>query len=339
MTDRGDAGADQDPEGGWQIAAPPPPPPAAGSPLPAAGPPLAPPRPARPAPPAAEAAAPGPAPAQEAAEADETPTAVLPTAGAPATDEAPPPAAPPAAAPPTAGAAAPPAAAPPTAGADEAVVPPVADATEGAVPPAAAGPPPDSAGAPPGATAGAPPPPLPPPPPPPPPGPPPHRVALAAGTAAAKSAFKEVKAHSPWVLASATIVIAFVVDWFAGIVLSFRHAPGLSGRARILQFFSPGTLAWAIAVLVGLALWVIGRRFDPVPPPKSRLSELIPVGLFLAAAVVAVSALIGVLVELSDFGNGIDAAFSGLIGYLSVFGIAAAAVWWAFKEIGTKPHA
>ena len=171
-----------------------------------------------------------------------------------------------------------------------------------------------------------------------------HRFPLAGGTGAAKSALREVRAISPWMLASATILLAFGVAWLAGVFLSFRHLPGFTGRDRVLQFFEPGSFEWALAILLALALLEVGRRFDPAPAHdtpdlpaaahvrKSHLTRWLPVGLFLAGAAVCVSSAIGVLVELTAFGNGIDAAFSALINYLGILAVAAAATWWAFRD-------
>jgi hypothetical protein len=150
-------------------------------------------------------------------------------------------------------------------------------------------------------------------------------------------------------LASAAIVVAFFIAWLAGILLSFRHEPGFTARARILQFFSPGSLFWGVGVLVALTLQELGRRFDPVSAAtpsatasaaaarKARLAEFLPVGLLAAAAGVCVSAVVGILVELSNFGNGIDASFSGLITYLAVLGLGGAATWWAYKQASKHP--
>jgi hypothetical protein len=155
-----------------------------------------------------------------------------------------------------------------------------------------------------------------------------------------------VSGISAWMLASAAILLAFVVAWFAGILLSFRHDAALTARERVLEFFAPGSLAWAIAVLLALALFEVGKRADPVPPAdptepvsdatrrKKRFAELLPFGLFLAAAAVTVSAIVGVLVELTNFGNGIDQAFSSLIGYLALVLLGGAATWLAFRETG-----
>jgi hypothetical protein len=151
-------------------------------------------------------------------------------------------------------------------------------------------------------------------------------------------------------LASAAILVAFFVAWFAGIVLSFRHAAGLTARDRILQFFEPGVLGWGIAVLVAIALFELGRRSDSVSLSaeegtlsgarlrKKRFGELVPFGLFVAAAGVTVSALVGVLIQLTNFGNGIDSAFAALINDLALVGLGGAATWLGFKQLGrTSP--
>jgi hypothetical protein len=152
-------------------------------------------------------------------------------------------------------------------------------------------------------------------------------------------------------LAPAAILVAFFVAWFAGIILSFQHLAGFTGRHRILQFFEPGTRFWGVAVLVALGLLGVGRRFGPVPrlnpaPPPAegaknghaRLAELLPIGLVVAGAGVTVSAFVGVLVELSNFGNGIDSSFSGLINYLGIMVLGLAGTWWAFRETVRPSH-
>jgi hypothetical protein len=145
---------------------------------------------------------------------------------------------------------------------------------------------------------------------------------------------KDLAKEAPWALAPAAIVLAFAVDWFANILSSLRHEPGLSGVERITIFFSPGTILWAIAVVLALALLDLGRRFDPAPAHASKLRDLLPGMLFLAAAIVVVSAVIGLFAELANFGNGIDNAFSALVQYLAVLAIGVPAVWWAIKESG-----
>jgi hypothetical protein len=162
---------------------------------------------------------------------------------------------------------------------------------------------------------------------------PPHKRLVATGKSVGSSAAKELRKQSPWLLASAAVLGAFAIAWFAGILLSFRHQPGFTGRERVLQFFEPGALIWALSILVGMALFAVGRQVDPNLEQKSPLVIWLPTGFLLAGVAVMVSAAVGVLVELTNFGNGIDAAISQLIGYLAVFGIGAAATWWAYREM------
>ena len=77
-----------------------------------------------------------------------------------------------------------------------------------------------------------------------------------------------------------------------------------------MQFFEPGALIWAVSILVGLALFAVGRHVDPVANQKSPLVSWLPTGFLLAGAAVMISAVVGVLVELTNFGNGIDSAIS-----------------------------
>lgn len=160
-----------------------------------------------------------------------------------------------------------------------------------------------------------------------------------AGTAAAKAALTEVREESAWVLGASAILVAFAIGWFVGILLSFRHAHGYSARDRILQFFEPGSLTWALAILLALTLITIARKFDPDPGRRSRMHELLPAGLLLAGAAVVLSSVVGILVQLTNFGNGIDAAFAGLFGSVAVLLMGAAATWWAHIELGARRQA
>ena len=160
-----------------------------------------------------------------------------------------------------------------------------------------------------------------------------------AGTAAAKAALTELREQSAWVLGAAAILVAFAIGWLVGILLAFRHAPGYTARDRILQFFEPGSLSWALAILLALTLITIARKFDPAPARRSGIHELLPAGLFVAGAAVVVSSVIGILVELTNFGHGIDAAFAALIGYVAVLLVGAAATWWALLELKARRQA
>jgi hypothetical protein len=89
-----------------------------------------------------------------------------------------------------------------------------------------------------------------------------------------------------------------------------------------------------VGIALAVALLSIGHRLDPDTAKRSDSGGLLPIALFLAAAVVALSALIDFLIELTTFGRGIDVAFSTLIGYAAVLPIAIATAWWALKETG-----
>jgi hypothetical protein len=65
------------------------------------------------------------------------------------------------------------------------------------------------------------------------------------------------------------------------------------------------------------------------------LQRILPMALIVSALAVGGSALIDVIVELTNFGNGISAAFTGLIGYLAVLPVAAVAAWWVHAERST----
>jgi hypothetical protein len=150
--------------------------------------------------------------------------------------------------------------------------------------------------------------------------------------AAVKHVMAKLGEESAWVLGSSAILAAFALGWLAAIIWSFRHAPGFSARDRILQFLQPGTPVFALAILVALALFTIDRRFEPPPARRSRMHGLLPGGLFLAGAIVMLSAVIGIVVELTNFGGGVDAAFVSLISYAAVLLVGAVDTWWAYLE-------
>jgi hypothetical protein len=138
-----------------------------------------------------------------------------------------------------------------------------------------------------------------------------------------------LKEASPWVLGAAGIVVAIAVAWLSDLVRTFQHAPGTSAQARVLTLFGIGQVLWAVALLLGASLLAAGRRFEIGTPDASPLRHLTNLGVFGASVVVGVFAVLSVLVELANFGHGINQAFSGLIGYLAVIPIAGAAAWWS----------
>ena len=144
----------------------------------------------------------------------------------------------------------------------------------------------------------------------------------------------DAERHSPWVFGSGAILVAFLLGWLASIILAFRHAPLLHARGRVLQFFAPGSVFWALAIMVAVGLLATGHRLEPVTARRSDSRGVLPMALFLAAGVVGLSALIDFLVELTSFSSGVDAAFSSLVGYAAAMPLAAASAWWALKETG-----
>ncbi len=161
-------------------------------------------------------------------------------------------------------------------------------------------------------------------------------AAAVAGTAAARAAITELREQSAWVLGAAAILVAFALAWLMGILQAFQHGQGYGARDRVLVFFEPATLSWALAILLALTLITIARKFEAAPSRSARLHEVVPAGLFLAGAAVMGSSVVGILVELSNFGNGIDAAFAGLLKYVAVLLIGTAATWWAFLELKAR---
>jgi hypothetical protein len=139
-----------------------------------------------------------------------------------------------------------------------------------------------------------------------------------------------LKNGSPWVLGAASVPVALAAVWLSDILLTFRHAPRETAQDRLLSLFGVGSVAWAVAVLLAAALLAAGRRFE-LGAASPALRELATLGVLAASVAVAACAAVDVLVELGNFGHGIDAAFSGLIGYLAVLPLAVAAGWWAFR--------
>jgi hypothetical protein len=164
-----------------------------------------------------------------------------------------------------------------------------------------------------------------------------RRPPFAAAAGLGRRALREIGAHSPWVLASAAVLLLFGVGWLASILTAFRHDPGLAGRDRLLALFAPGSMQWALAIVLAVALLAAGRRFGEGSAGVLPLDEMLPSGLLLASVAVGASAAIDLLIELTNFGNGIDAALAGFIGYGAVLPLAAVSAWWAYRLHTRRP--
>jgi hypothetical protein len=156
-----------------------------------------------------------------------------------------------------------------------------------------------------------------------------HRSPVGGGTTALKAGVSDLTRRSPWVLGAGAVLLAVVLTWLASALLAFRHAPGTTSQERVMQFFAPGALDWGVAVLLGVALLAAGRRFDMRMSGPDAVRDAVSLGLCLMALAVGVSAAIDILVELTNFGHGIDVAFAGLLAHAAALPLAAVAAWWA----------
>lgn len=134
---------------------------------------------------------------------------------------------------------------------------------------------------------------------------------------------------SLYLLGAGAILVAFVLGWVDAVLLAVRHQPGLTAQDRALGLFSIGTVVWAVILLLGTALVAVGRRLDMSVSP--RAAELVLTGLILASALTVAAAVFAILVDLTNFGHGIDAAFSDIMARLAAGPVAAAAGWWAWR--------
>jgi multisubunit Na+/H+ antiporter MnhF subunit len=156
-----------------------------------------------------------------------------------------------------------------------------------------------------------------------------HRSSVGGGATALKTGVSDLTRRSPWVLGAGAVLVALVLTWLASALLAFRHAPGTTSQERVIQFFAPGALDWGVAVLLGVALLAAGKRFDMRMTGPDSVRDAVSLGLCLMALAVGVSAAIDVLVELTNFGHGIDVAFAGLLAHAAALPLAAVAAWWA----------
>ncbi|MGI8492190.1 MAG: hypothetical protein ACR2KC_03425 [Acidimicrobiales bacterium] len=137
-------------------------------------------------------------------------------------------------------------------------------------------------------------------------------------------------------MAAAGIVVALALTWFAALISTVQHSPGLGARARLLRLLSPGQVLWALALLVGVGLVVVAARAAGSPEPGAGARGDAPavvkpllIVFFVAACAVGAAAALGAIVELSYLGDSIDAAFNGFFQQLAAIPIAAATAWWA----------
>ena len=146
------------------------------------------------------------------------------------------------------------------------------------------------------------------------------------------SSLAHVRAESPWMLASAGVLIALGAYWFASLVGAFEHGHHLTAEDRALRVFAPGSLLWVLGAILAVALYAAGRRFEVPPARSGPIRSTLAMALVLAGAAAFASAAMSLLVELANFGNGIATALAGLIGYAGTLVLAGAVAYWANRE-------
>jgi hypothetical protein len=171
----------------------------------------------------------------------------------------------------------------------------------------------------------------PPPPPPPPPG---AQPGPAAGGFQLPPIDPQALSKTPWVVGAAAILVSLVVYWFGSIISAL--AAGLSFRERISGglfagegFLGPANYIWALAVLLAVALLVLGSSSED---KRSAVVGLLNQLLLLASGLIAAAAAVNAIVWLTDLGSSPDAALASFVQYLAAVPIAGAAALWAWRS-------
>ena len=163
-------------------------------------------------------------------------------------------------------------------------------------------------------------------PPPPPFSPPPPRPGASQFGAKLPPIDPSALSKTPWVLGAVGILAALVLFWFGSIISAF--ASGLSARERIVSFLSPGAAPWALAILLAVALLVLGSATEQRTALVGFLYQL----LLIIAAVIALAAVVNAIIELTFIGDSASFALSNFFEYLAGVPIAGAAGLWAYRS-------
>lgn len=139
---------------------------------------------------------------------------------------------------------------------------------------------------------------------------------------------------TPWVVGAAAILVSLAIYWFGSIISAF--ASGLSFRERISGgffggegFLGPGSYTWALAILLAVALLVLGSSNEE---KRSAVVGLLNQLLLLASGLIAAAAAVNAIVWLTDLGSSTDAALASFVQYLAAIPIAGAAALWAWRS-------
>ena len=140
----------------------------------------------------------------------------------------------------------------------------------------------------------------------------------------------EALSKTPWVVGAAAILIGALAWWAGAIISALQHYPGggLDIRDRLLRLLAPGNLDWAVAILLAVALLVLGSSASSERPPM--VTFLFQV-LLIAAGAIAAFAVVNAIIELTTIGTSIDVALTGVLQYLAAVPIAGAAGLWCWR--------
>ena len=138
----------------------------------------------------------------------------------------------------------------------------------------------------------------------------------------------EALSKTPWVLGAAAILAGLVIFWLSSIISAFQHDAGYDFRERVIHLLGPANAAWAVAVLLAVALLVLGSTSED---KRSAVVSFVNQLLLIAAALITVAALINAIIEITYIGDSFDLAISGFLGYLAAVPISAAAGLWAWR--------
>jgi hypothetical protein len=136
-----------------------------------------------------------------------------------------------------------------------------------------------------------------------------------------------------WLAGGASLVAAYALAWLVSIISTVRHQPGLTAQGRLLTLLEPGDVIWAALGLFGVALVAAGRRLDH-DAVTGRQAVAVLTALLIMAATILGAAVLGVLVELANFGHGIDPALAGIVARIAVVPVAGVAAAWAWHALG-----
>jgi hypothetical protein len=180
-------------------------------------------------------------------------------------------------------------------------------------------------------------------------GPPPSGPAPASGPGSAPPAFSvelppidvQALAKTPWVLGAAAILIGLVLYWAGSVLSAFQHDAGYDARQRIIHLLGAGGAPWAVAVLLAVALLVLGSSAEAKRAPMANFLYQL---LLLFAALITVASVLNAVIDLTYIGDSFDASIYGFLEYLAGAPIAGAAALWAWRANpmalpGQKPKA